>query len=138
VRVHPTATSYALATGQRWFTSGAVVRGEVHLLPLVVLRGRGVLERSIRHELVHVMADGALAGRPAWVREGAALYFSLSRPPAGESRRAAGTTGARLSCPRDADLMQPVSPGALNTASAQALACFERQIATGKGWREVK
>jgi hypothetical protein len=45
-----TTASYERATSQPWFTSGAVVGGELHLLPLAVLRDRGVLERTIRHE----------------------------------------------------------------------------------------
>ena len=84
VRFHPTTASYERATGQPWFTSGAVVGGELHLLPLVVLRERGVLERTIRHELVHLMADPLLRHRAAWVREGAAIYFAGRRPIPGE------------------------------------------------------
>ena len=57
LRFHPTTDDYERATGQSWFTSGAWVGDELHLLPLAVLRERGVLERTIRHELVHAMAD---------------------------------------------------------------------------------
>ena len=63
LRVHPTTTSFEQSTGRPWFTSGAVVNGELHLLPLASLRERGVLERTIRHELVHVMTDPVLAPR---------------------------------------------------------------------------
>ena len=68
-----------------------------HLLPLAVLRERGVLERTIRHELVHVMADPLLRDRAAWVREGAAVYFAGRRPiPAANlSRRPTGSRGCR-------------------------------------------
>ena len=134
LRFHPTIASYERATGQPWFTSGAVVSGELHLLPLAVLRERGVLERAIRHELVHVMADPLLGQRAAWVREGAAIYFAGRRPidPAPLQPQ------SRLSCPADAELLQPVSGGALSNASARALACFSRQIEGGKSWRAVK
>ena len=47
LRFHPTTDDYERATGQAWFTSGAVVDHELHLLPLAVLRERGVLERTI-------------------------------------------------------------------------------------------
>jgi SpoIID/LytB domain protein len=77
LRFHPTTDDYERATGQPWFTSGAVVDHELHLLPLAVLRERGLLERTIRHEIVHLMADAALARRAAWVREGAAAYQHL-------------------------------------------------------------
>jgi len=130
VRVHPTTTSFEQATGRPWFVSGAVVNGELHLLPLASLRERGVLERTIRHELVHVMTDTVLGTRPRWVREGAAVYFT--------ERTQEPAPSTRPTCPSDAELLQPVSIGALSTAYARARACFARQIATGKSWRDVK
>jgi len=143
LRFHPTTDDYERATGQSWFTSGAWVqdgvKAELHLLPLAVLRERGVLERTIRHELVHAMADGVLGKRPAWVREGAAIYFAGERPIPGQ-----GTTGVvvrpelRADCPRDNELLRPVSVGALSNAYARARSCFARQIAAGKTWRDVK
>jgi len=45
---------------------------------------------------------------------------------------------ARPSCPADAELRQPVSVGALTTAYARARACFARQVASGRSWREVR
>lgn len=137
VRFHPTTQSYERATGQAWFTSGAIVGGEIHLLPLAVLRDRGVLERTIRHELVHLMVDEALMKRPAWVREGAAMYFSGQRPDAAEAG-SAFKPRSRLSCPEDVELLQPVSAGSLSNAHTRALACFARQAGDGKSWREVK
>ncbi len=134
---HPTTQSYERATGQAWFTSGAVVAGEIHLLPLAVLRDRGVLERTIRHELVHLMIDEALTNRPVWVREGAALYFSGQRPDQAEAESPFRPRG-RLSCPEDVELQQPLSAGALSTAHARALACFARQAGDGRSWRDVK
>ena len=86
VRFHPTTASYERATGQPWFTSGAVVGGEIHLVPLASLRERGVLDRTIRHELVHLMADPILRERPAWVREGAAIYFAGWGPVPGDAQ----------------------------------------------------
>jgi stage II sporulation protein D len=143
LRFHPTTDDYERATGQSWFTAGAWVKdgvkAELHLLPLAVLRERGVLERTIRHELVHAMADGVLGERPAWVREGAAIYFAGERPIPGQA-----TTGVVLrlelpaDCPRDNELLRPVSVGALSNAYARARACFARQIASGKTWRDVK
>src|SRR5205823_419412 len=137
IRFHPTTQSYERATGQAWFTSGAIVGGDVHLLPLAVLRDRGVLERTVRHELVHLMIDEPLTKRPAWVREGAAMYFSGQRPDtAGEDSRF--RPRSRLSCPEDAELLQPISAGSLSNAHSRALACFARQAGDGKSWRDVK
>ena len=143
VRFHPTTGAYERATGRPWFTSTAVVNGEVHLLPPAVLRDRGVLERSVRRALVHVLADDILARRPLWVREGAALHFAgaaAAGPAASaeEGQPMPGAVQARPSCPADAELRQPVSVGALTTAYARARACFARQVASGRSWREVR
>ena len=74
------------------------VNGELHLLPLAVLRDRGVLERTIRHELVHAMADDLLGKRPAWVREGAAIYFAGERPIPGQTPTAAASASGAARC----------------------------------------
>ena len=139
LRFHPTTDDYERATGQPWFTSATVMRDELHLLPLAVLRDRGVLDRTIRHELVHVMTDKVLAQRPAWVREGAAIYFAGEQPIPGEAiERPAFRPPPRVSCPDDPELRQPVSVGALSNAYARARACFARQIQGGRSWRDVR
>jgi SpoIID/LytB domain protein len=151
LRFHATTDDYERATGQPWFTSGAWVKegdkvgskvggkAELHLLPLAVLRERGVLERTIRHELVHAMADGVLGQRPAWVREGAAILFAGERPIPGQgTSSAARPPEPRAECPQDNELLRPVSVGALSNAYARARACFARQIASGRSWRDVK
>jgi SpoIID/LytB domain protein len=139
LRFHPTTDDYERVTGQAWFTSGAVVNNELHLLPLAVLRDRGVLERTIRHELVHLMADAALGKRPVWVREGAAIYFAGEQMIPGEpQQRPAFKPEPRASCPNDNDLLHPVSVGALSNAYARARTCFAKQIQSGRTWRDVR
>jgi stage II sporulation protein D (peptidoglycan lytic transglycosylase) len=139
LRFHPTTDDYERATGQAWFTSGAIVRSELHLLPLAVLRDRGVLERTIRHELVHLMADPALGKRPAWVREGAAIYFAGEPMIPGEpQQRPPFKPEPRASCPDDNELLHPVSVGALSNAYARARVCFAKQIQSGRSWRDVR
>jgi SpoIID/LytB domain protein len=139
LRFHPTTDDYERATGHAWFTSGAIVNNELHLLPLAVLRDRGVLERTIRHELVHAMADSALGTRPAWVREGAAIYFAGEPVIPGEPKqRPAFKPEPRASCPGDNELQHPVSVGALSNAYARARACFAKQIQAGRTWRDVR
>jgi SpoIID/LytB domain protein len=139
LRFHPTTDDYEHATGQPWFTSGAVLNGELHLLPLAVLRERGVLERAIRHQIVHLLTDPVVSGRPAWVREGAAIYYAGERPAASAVRQWPPFKPApKGSCPSDAELQHPVSAGALANAYARARACFARQVEAGRKWTEVR
>ncbi|MBW8861657.1 MAG: SpoIID/LytB domain-containing protein [Acidobacteria bacterium] len=138
VRFHATTDEYERDTGRAWFTSAAIVSGELHLLPLATLRARGVLERTVRHELVHLMTDSALAGRPAWVREGAAIYFAGAPGVAGDVQRPPFKPDPRASCPTDNELLRPVSACALANAYARARTCFAKQIAAGKTWRDVR
>jgi len=138
LRFHPTTDEYERATSRPWFTSAAAVRGELHLLPLATLRQRGILEAIVRRELVHLMTEAALAGRPAWVREGAAAYFAAGAAPPAPAQRPAFRPAPRPSCPSDAELLQPVSAGALANAYARARQCFSAQIAAGRSWRDVR
>lgn len=130
ITVHPSVDSFGRATGQPWWVSGATDGSAIDLLPLTVLKQQGQLERTIRHEVVHALLDGALAKRPMWVREGAAAYFA--NPPA--SRPAA----SKVTCPKDAELLRPVSAGSQREAYARAEACFARAIAEGKRWDQIK
>jgi len=129
LRVHPTSEAYQRATGLPWFTLGAFRQGEIHLAPLSLLSGRGVLERIVRREITHALIDAELAHRPRWVRDGAALYYADS---------AREVTESRGPCPSDDDLRNPASAGALQLAYASARACFARQIASGRSWRDVR
>ena len=137
LRFHPTVDSYEQATREPWFTSGAVVNGEIHLLPPTILRERGVLERTLRHELVHVMTDAALTGRPLWVREGAAIYFA-GTPTVPGAPDARPVEPRKAPCPDDAELLRPVSVGALTNAYARAESCFVRDLVKRKSWRDIK
>ncbi len=139
LRFHPTTGAYERATGQPWFTSAVVMNGEIHLLPPAVLRDRGGLERSVRHALVHVLADAILSRQRLWVREGAAVHFAdPATAPTERSPLMPGSPQAPASCPGDAELEHPASIGALSTAYARARACFARQLLSGRSWREVR
>jgi SpoIID/LytB domain protein len=128
LQLHASDVDYERATGRHWFTFGAFIDGTLHLTPVDPLRARGLLERVIRREMVHAIVDRELAQRPRWVRDGAALYYS-------DPQIHADVKGP---CPSDIDLEQPVSAGALMQAYAGARACFARQIAAGRGWRDVR
>jgi hypothetical protein len=134
VTVHPDVSSFGRATGQPWWVAGATDRTSIALLPIAVLKRRGQLQRTIRHEVAHVLLDSSLSGKPLWVREGAASYFAgaLPRPSRAESSRAAPP------CPSDAELLRAPDLDAQRDAYARATACFAREIAVGKKWRDVR
>jgi hypothetical protein len=138
LRFHPTTDAYEQATGRAWFTSATIVNGELHLLPLATLRARGVLDRTIRHELVHLLTDSLLATRAQWVREGAAIYFAGQQPMPSQPQRPVFRAEPRSSCPSDTELLSPVSVGALSNAYARARACFAKRLESAKSWRDVK
>jgi SpoIID/LytB domain protein len=133
VTVHPTIEAFARATGQPWWASGATDGERLDLLPIAILRQRGQLERTIRHEVAHVLLDGPVANRPLWVREGAATYFGDFDAHASGS----ADSTSRVSCPEDAEFLRPLSAGAHRTAYARAEACFRRQLDRGAKWQEV-
>ena len=133
--VHSTVESFGRATGQPWWAAGATSGTGIDLLPLTILKQRGQLERTVRHEVAHALLDGALSSRPMWVREGAAIV--LSRPPT-DVGEASGTSTGRVSCPSDAEILRPISAGAQRDAYERAATCFERALASGKKWDEVR
>jgi hypothetical protein len=84
---------------------------------------------------VHVLTAPALAGRPVWVREGAAIYYSGEQPQRGDTvPRGKGIPAA---CPTDRELLQPSSAEALGLAYRRAAACFADQLRAGKTWRDI-
>jgi len=85
------------------------------------------------------MTNAALGNRPAWVREGAAIYFAGEQPIPGErAQRPSFRPEPRSSCPDDNELLRPSSVGALSNAYARARSCFAKQIQNGRTWRDVR
>ena len=130
VRFHETAEQFERAAARPSFQLATLTGDEIQLAPLWMLRERGMLERAVRRSFVHAIVDSVLPERPAWVREGAAVYFA--DPPA----VAPGTS--RITCPTDDELQHPVSIGSLGEAWTRARTCFERQVSGGRDWRRVR
>ncbi len=127
VRFHPTVESYQRETGAPWFTTGTTRSGTIDLLPLAVLRQRGLLESTLRHEFAHALTMSALRGAPIWKVEGVAEWA------AGGDTTAPG--GASLACPDDAEFKAAASGETLRRLYSRARVCYERELAAGRSWR---
>ena len=134
---HPTIEAYTRATGQPWWTAGRTTGSRVDLLPRTVLVNRRILEPTLRHEFTHVLADAALSGRPAWVREGLAVHIAGESGAAGGDR-AARPPGPPRSCPADEALRSAVSMEAWRRAYDAAGQCVARALAAGARWQDLR
>jgi len=130
VRLHPTLDSFRLATNRPWWVSEVADRSAIDLAPAPVLEARGGVDASVRVAVAELLVSGPLTGRPAWVRVGAARYFSGSA--------ATEAASSKTRCPSDAELLLAVSAPAQREAETRAEACFAREVAKTKDWRAVR
>jgi stage II sporulation protein D len=131
VRLHDTLDSFRLATNRPWWVSEVAGGSAIDLAPAPVLASRGGVEESVRVAVAELLVSGPLAGRPAWVRVGAARYFS-------EGAAAVQPASAKTRCPSDAELLLAVSAPAQREAETRAQACFAREVAKTRDWRAVR
>jgi stage II sporulation protein D len=81
VLTNETTGDFVGRTRQPWWAAAATKEHQIELQPIAVLQRRGILETTIRHELVHVLIDGLGAGRtPRWLAEGMALNVAGEGP----------------------------------------------------------
>lgn len=80
LRVFPTLETYRNTTGQPGWIA-AYTRGHViSLQPIALLKSKGILESTLRHELTHLFVESrAQATTPLWFREGLVLYLADAR-----------------------------------------------------------
>lgn len=77
VIVHLTTGDFASATGQPWWAAAATKGRRIELQPLIVLRRRGALSATLRHEYAHAVIDALSRGRaPRWLSEGLAIHVA--------------------------------------------------------------
>lgn len=132
LRFHPTVESYQRATGQPWFTAAATHGHVVDLLPVNVLRQRGLLESTLRHELAHALTGDVLRRAPLWLQEGVAMWASRTRSSGEQPPQPLSPTA---SCPSDADLSKASSADVLRKLYVVAEQCYARDLARGRSWR---
>jgi len=77
VVVHATTADFIAATGQSGWTAGATRGRRIELQPLDLLRRRGLLNTTLRHEMTHAVIEVLGGGRaPRWMAEGLAIYVA--------------------------------------------------------------
>ncbi len=85
IRVYPDVETFRNATGEPGWVAAQTRGSRVEMQPSRVLREHGVLESTLRHELLHVLVESrAKPGLPIWFREGVVEYFADA--PAGSGR----------------------------------------------------
>jgi len=81
VRLNESTGDFTGRTGQPWWAAAATRGNKIELQPVVLLKKRGVLTTTLRHELAHVLIDTVSHNRaPRWLEEGLALYLAGEGP----------------------------------------------------------
>jgi SpoIID/LytB domain protein len=133
---HPSPDSFRRESGEPWWVAARTRATRIDLLPPTVLRDRGTLEQTLRHELAHVLTAPVLTDRAEWIKEGVAMHFAGEPPPA--SLLDEDGVPRRVRCPDDDDLRRSASPAAARQAYGRAVACVARALAEGKAWSELR
>jgi hypothetical protein len=137
VVIHETTPDFITATGQPGWVAAATAATRMELQPLALLRRRGVLLPTLRHEYVHVVIERLGRGRtPRWLAEGLAVYVAgegamLARfnPKSGWTRE---ELERRLQRPASAEEMR-----ALYAASYEEVRALIRAEGETNLWRRV-
>jgi stage II sporulation protein D (peptidoglycan lytic transglycosylase) len=81
VFINDSTGNFVGRTGQPPWAAAATRGNLIELQPLALLKRRGVLETTVRHELVHVVIKALARGyTPRWLEEGLALYMAGEGP----------------------------------------------------------
>ena len=77
VVIHQTTQNFVAATGQPGWVAAATRGWQIQLQPLRVLRRRGTLVATLRHEYAHAVIQVLSRGRAArWLAEGLAIHVA--------------------------------------------------------------
>jgi len=77
IHLNESTGDFTARTGQPWWAAAATKGNRIELQPVAILKRRGVLNTTLRHEFAHVVIDAVSHNRaPRWLEEGFALYLA--------------------------------------------------------------
>lgn len=117
IRLNESTGDFTARTGQPWWAAAATKGNRIELQPAGLLKRRGLLTNTLRHELAHTVIDTVSRNRaPRWLGEGFALYL------AGEGRTISRylTRSAHSTEELEKRLTRPGSQEAMRSLYAEA------------------
>lgn len=77
VHLYDSTSEFMTATGQPFWTAAVTHNNSIQLQPLAVLRKRGILTTTLRHELAHLAIENLNRRQVSrWLVEGLAIHFA--------------------------------------------------------------
>jgi stage II sporulation protein D len=137
IRLNDSTGDFVGRTGQPWWAAAATKGNRIELQPLAILKRRGVLSSTLRHELAHVVIDMVSRDRaPRWLEEGFAIYL------AGEGRLFSHNARRNALSTEDLEksLERPGSQQEMRTLYARAYLAVKELVRNGgeaSVWKKV-
>ena len=137
VVIHETTAEFIAATGQPGWAAAASQGSRMELQPLALLRQRGVLQTTLRHEYAHFVIELLGRGRtPRWLSEGLAVHLAGEGPMLLRFRQKSKLTREEL----ERKLVRPTSAEemrALYAAAYNEVRALIRTEGEANIWRRV-
>ena len=128
VRLNESTGDFTARTGQPWWAAAATRGNRIELQPVGILKRRGVLTTTLRHECAHVVIDTVSQKRaPRWLEEGFALYLAGEGPTISRYQRRGTLTTEEL----EKRLERPGSQQDMRALYAEAYRAVFDLIKTG-------
>ncbi len=127
VRINESTGDFTGRSGQPWWAAAATKGNKIELQPVAILKRRGVLNVTLKHELAHVVIDLVSNGpAPHWLEEGFAIYL------AGEGALySQGSRGMPSEEELEKRLEHPTSQAGMRAAYADAYLKVKAMIRSG-------
>ena len=125
IRLNESTGDFTARTGQPWWAAAATKGNRIEFQPVAILKRRGVLTTTLRHELAHVVIDKVSHDRaPRWLEEGLAIYLAGEGPTISRYAPKAKLTTHQL----EKKLERPGSQQEMRALYAQAYAAVSSLV----------